>query len=416
MLKIINKFKYRLLLFGGVLGPGLITALADNDAGGVATYSLIGSKFGYTMLFLLLLVTILLAITQEIGARLAIVTGKGLGDLIRESYGIRLSVLIFALLFIANMGSTIANFAGLAAAFSLFHLPIFPSLLVFTTMIVLFIYKGNYQTNQKIFLLGGVLYLGYVVSAFLAKPDWSLALSSFIKPTGLRMSTEYIFAAMALLGTTITPWGQFFVGSFINDKKMTLDKLKYEQLEVYFGAFITNFFSFFMIVAVASTLFVNGIKIEGAAEAALAIKPFAGQFASILFGFGLLTASFMGAVIIPLSTAYAFAEFFGVEGSLDLPVTKSKTFYILFLTQIILAFLIILLPFVSLFKIVLYTQSINGILLPVIIYFLLQFANNKELMGKHVNNGFYNYFAIISGIIILLASFFVIIGGILGKI
>jgi NRAMP (natural resistance-associated macrophage protein)-like metal ion transporter len=413
---ILKIIKEKFWIFAAVLGPGLITAIADNDAGGVATYSLLGSKFGYSMLFLLLLITILLAITQEMGARLTIVTGKGLADLIRERYGVRIAMVIFILLFMANMGSTIANFAGLSAAFSLFSLPKFISLLFITIMIFVFIYKGNYHSNQRIFLLGAFLYLAYVMSAFLSKPDWNLALSSLVIPRGLSLSPEYVFGAIALLGTTVTPWGQFFVSSFINDKKLTLDKLHFEQIEVYFGAFITDFFSFFMIVAVAATLHTHHITINSAQDAALAITPFAGQFASILFGLGLLTASFMGAVIIPLSTAYAFAEFFGVEGSLDSPINKSRSFYILFFTQIIIAFIVVMLPHISLFKIVLYSQSINGVLLPLIIFFLIKFANSKNLMGKHINGRFYNYFAITSAVIIGFASIFVIVGALLGKI
>lgn len=406
--------KGRLLIIFSVFGPGIIAAIADNDAGGVATYSIAGSHFGYSMLFILFLVTILLAITQEIGARIAIVTGAGLGDLIREHYGIRISLLIFTFLFIANMGTIVANFAGITAGLSLFNVPILPFMIVFTLLIVLFIALGNYQTNQKIFLVMSFMFVAYIVSAFLAKPDWGLAIKSLIIPTNVEWSPAFIFAAMALLGTTVTPWGQFFISSFINDKKLQPKHLKLEQIEVYFGAFITDFFAFFIVVAVAATLFTNGIKISSAEEAALAIAPFAGQFASVLFGIGLLTASYMGAVIVPLTTAYAFSEFFGTEGSLDLPFARSPLFYGLFLIQIIIAFGIALIPQIELFSIVLVTQTINAILLPVVIFFLLKFANDKKLMGKYTNNLFYNAFAIVSAIVIALASVFVVIGGFLG--
>ncbi len=416
IIEFFKHFKKRLLIFLAVLGPGIITAMADNDAGGVATYSIVGAKFGYSMLFLLLLITVLLAITQEIGARIAIVTTKGLGDLIREYYGIRISLVVFLLLFIANMGSIIANFAGLTAGLSLFNLPKIPFLLLFIFFMILFVSKGNYQTNQKIFLGSAFLYIAYIFSAVLARPDWNEALKNLALPIGIKFNSEYIFTAIALLGTTITPWGQFFVHSFIIDKKITVNKLKYEQAEVFFGAFLTDFFSFFMIVAVASTLFIHNIPIHGAAEAALAIKPFAGQLAFALFAIGLINASYMGAVIISLTTAYAFSEFFGTEGSLDAPINRSKLFYGIFSIQILIAFLIILIPRVSLFKIVLYTQGLNGILLPVIIFFLIKFANDQSLMGKYTNNKFYNYFAILSSIIIVLASVFVIVSGMLGRI
>jgi NRAMP (natural resistance-associated macrophage protein)-like metal ion transporter len=408
--------KRRLLIFLVVLGPGIITAMADNDAGGVATYSIVGAKFGYSMLFLLLLITILLAITQEIGVRIAMVTAKGLGDLIREYYGIRISLFIFLLLFIANLGSTIANFAGLTAGFSLFHIPKIPFLIFFTILMILFVTKGNYRTNQRIFLGSAFLYIVYIFSAILAHPNWAEAIKNLLLPVGIQFHSDYIFTAIALLGTTITPWGQFFVHSYVIDKKLPINKLKYEQAEVFFGAFLTDFFSFFMIVAVAATLFTRGIMINNAAEAALAIKPFAGEFASALFAFGLINASYMGAVIIPLTTAYAFAEFFGVGGSLDAPLEKNKTFYFIFIFQILIAFLFVLIPQISLFNIVLYTQGLNGVLLPIVFYFLLKFANNKKIMNNYSNNKFNNVFAVVSSIVIFLASLYVIISGILGKL
>ena len=415
-MELLKKYKRRLLVFLAIAGPGMISAIADNDAGGVATYSILGSKFGYSILFLLLLITVLLAITQEIGARLSVVTGQGLGDLIRENYGIRVSIVVFTLLSITNIGTTVANFAGLKAGLSLFHVPHLPYLIGFVVLCVLFIYRGSFETNQKIFLTAGLFYFTYVLSALLSRPDWSLAAKSLLLPTNIPLSFEYLFGGLALLGTTVTPWGQFFISSFIRDKHLTIDKLKYAKIEVYFGAFVTDFFSFFMIVAVAATLFKHGIEIQSASDAALAIRPFAGEFASYLFAGGLITASFMGAVIVPLTTAYAFSEFFGYEGSLDLPFNQSRNFYILFLIQLLLAFFIVLLPGVSLFKIVLFTQSLNGVLLPVILYFLLKFANDKELMGKHTNNKFYNFFTIISIIIIVLSSILVTVGAILGKI
>lgn len=409
-----SSLRHRLLLFLAVLGPGVIAAIADNDAAGVATYSIVGAEFGYSMLFILLLTTVLLAVTQEIGARLGIVTGKGLADLIRENYGVRTACFIFGILSIANMGSIVSNFAGLMAATSIFALPKVPFLLLFVILMILFVYKGNYQINQRIFLGSTLFYIAYIFAAFFAKPHWSEAFVQLVSPFSIQWSWKYMFAAIALVGTTITPWGQFFIQSFVVDKKLTPDKLKYEQTEVYFGAFLTNFFSFFMIVAIAATLFANKIPINGPQEAALAITPFAGQFASLLFSFGLLNAGFMGATIISLSTAYAYSEFFGYEGSLDSKFARGKSFYIIFFTQIVIASLIVLIPRISLFKIVLYTQSLNGILLPVIMYFLLHLANNKSLMGQHTNTPVYNYICVISLFVISVASVVVLIGGLFG--
>lgn len=407
-----TKYKYKFLIFLSIFGPATISAIADNDAAGVATYSLAGAKFGYSILFVLLFVTVLLAITQEMGVRIATITGKGLGDLIRERYGVKVALSIFFLLLIANMGSILANFTALKAVATMFNIsaPLLISIVIVLSF--LFISKGNYKTNQRIFLLGTILYISYVISAFKAKPDWNESFFNLFIPTNIKLSKEFIFASIAVLGTTITPWGQFFINSFIVDKKIQPEKLKYSQFETYFGAFLTNFFSFFMIVATASTLFIHKINLSSGEQAALAIKPFAGELASFLFGFGLLNAAIMGIIIISLTTSYAFSEFFGFVGSLDAPYDRGKIFYGLFLFQLVVAGLIVILPFISLFKIVLYTQSINALLLPVIFFFLLKITNNKDLMGRYVNNKWNNYFIIVSSVIIIFASFFVFVSSI----
>lgn len=405
----LSSLKKRLLLFLLVFGPATITAISDNDAAGVATYSLAGAQFGYSMLFVLFYVTLLLGITQEMGIRIAIVTGKGLGDIIREKYGIVVSMVVFLALSLANMGSIVANFAALKTTTAMFHIPTVPFMVLIIVFSFLFVSKGNYITNQRLFLLGMVLYFAYVISAVKGSPDWEKAFVSVFVPTDLKLSGDFIFSAIAVLGTTITPWGQFFVQSYLLDKKISLEKLKYVQFETFFGAFLTNFFSFFMIVATAATLFAHKIPLTSGEEAALAIRPFAGELAGILFGVGLLNAAIMGIIIISLTTAYAFSEFFGLVGSLDVPFVKGKPFYIIFITQLIIACLIALIPSVNLFKIVLVTQSVNGILLPVIFYFLLNITNDKELMGRYTNKKWYNYFAIISSALIIIASLFTMV-------
>jgi len=399
----------RLIIFFAVFGPVTITAMADNDGAGVATYSLAGAKFGYSILFVLLIVTILLAITQEMGARIAIVTGKGLGDLIRERYGVLISLIVFFGLAIANIGTIVANFAAIKVTTVLFNLPVIPIILFVVLIAFVFVTRGSYRSNQRIFLVASLFFFCYVISAIKARPDWGLALKSLVTPTNIKFDRNFILAVIAVLGTTITPWGQFFVHSFIIDKKLPIDKLRYVQIETFFGAFLTNFFSFFMIVATAATLFVNRITLLNGEQAALAIKPFAGELASVLFGLGMLNAGFMGIVVVSLSTAYAFSEFFGNEGSLDSPFEKGKIFYGLFLAQLIIAAMIVLLPSISLFKLVFFTQTLNGALLPFMFFFLLKITNNKELMGKHINNRWYNYFAIVSSIVIIFSSVFLII-------
>ena len=411
---VLFSFKTRLLIFFSIFGPATITAMADNDAAGVATYSLVGAKFGYSMLFILLIITFLLAITQEMGVRIAIVTGKGLGDIIRERYGVTMSVFVFVGLFIANTGTVIANLSAIKITAGMFNIHSTFFLICIITIATIFIIKGNYKTNQNIFLLSGFFYLTYIVSAFKARPDWNLAISSVFIPQNMHFSKEFIFAAIAVLGTTITPWGQFFVHSYVLDKKIKIDDLKYTQIETYFGAFLTDFFSFFMIVATASTLYAHKISLVSGEQAALAIKPFAGELASVLFGFGILNAGFMGLVVVSLTTAYAFSEFFGVEGSLDKSFGKSKTFYIIFIMQLLIAALIVNIPSVSLFRIVFFTQSLNGILLPAMFFFLLTASNNKDMMGKYINSKWYNYIAIISSIVIIIAAMFTVISNVLG--
>lgn len=403
MIGFISKNIRKLLLFLAVLGPGIITAFADNDAAGVATYSVAASKFGYSMLTILIPITIVLAITQEIGARLAIITGKGLGDLIRERFGIRVSIFIFILAFFVNLIVIIQDISGVRAALSLFKLNYQFFLPFIFAFLFLFIIKSSYKIIERFFLLLIFFYGTYFFSAILAKPDWGLAIKSLFIPQG-KISFEYLYTSIAVLGTTVTLWGQFFINSSIKDKKITAPKLKYEQFEVYIGAFLTDLFTLFMMVAVIATLFKNGIVIHGAAEAALAIKPFAGELAGILFGYGLLIAGIIGCLIVPLSTAYAFAEFFGYEGSLDTDFKKSRLFYSLFLFQIILGVIIVMFPQVSLFKITLIANFMNGLILPVLFYFLYRFANDKELLGQHTNSKLQNILLVGSAVAITIGG------------
>lgn len=285
-MKLLTTVKLRLLLILAVVGPGLITAFADNDAGGVATYSVSAAKFGYSMLLIILPMTVVLMITQEIGSRIAVVTGKGLGDLIREYFGIKVSLLIFTLLFFVNFGVIIQDVGGLKDGLGLFHLNVFLFLPLILAFLLLFITKASYTKVEKFFLFLIFFYLAYFASAILAKPDWGLVAKSLVIPHG-KLSFGYLYTAIAVLGTTITAWGQFFINSYVKDKKLTIDKLKYNQLEIYVGAFLTDLFSLFMMVAVIATIFVHHVTIEGAVDAALAIKPFAGELAGVLFGSGL---------------------------------------------------------------------------------------------------------------------------------
>jgi len=397
----------KLLVLLAVFGPATITAMADNDAGGVATYSVAGAKLGYPILFILPVITLLLAVTQEMGMRLTIITRRGLADLIRERYGVRASVLMFGALLIANLGTLVTELSAVKTTSGMLGVPAVPAVIVIVIVAFVLITRGNYKMTQSIMLLACVFFLVYIFSAVRAQPDWNLALTNLAYPHGVKFDSaymgQYLIIGMGVLGTTITPWGQFFISSFAYDKKIEKGKVGLSQIETYWGAFLTDFFSFFMIVATAATLFVNGINLTSGEQAAMAIEPFAGKIAAQLFAFGILNAGFMGLVVVSLSTAYAFAEFFGLSGSLNDSFKESKTFYILYIAQLVVATAGVLILNVSLFQVALVTQIINAVALPLVFYYLIKLASDRELMGEFVNNKFQKYFAILSSVVILIA-------------
>ncbi len=396
-------WKRRLLIFLAVIGPGIITAVADNDAGGVATYTVAAAMFGVASQLLIIPTTLLLGITQDIGARIAVIARKGLGDLIREHYGIKVSMLIFLIYYIVNQGVVLQNISGLKASYQLFNLP-WKFLLILTCFfLILFVVNFNYKKIQKIFLLLTFFYASYVIVAVLIRPDWPSVIKETFLPQKIKPNLGYWFTLIAVLGTTVTAWGQFFVASYVNDKKLSVDQLKYEKVEIYLGAFITNFFSFMIAVSVAGTLFASHIVVNDAQTAALALKPLAGDLTFILFASGLFGASLLGLTIIPLATAYVFSELFGYEGSLDTDFKRGKLFYAFFSIQILIALVIALFPQVNLFQLTLYVDFLNGAMLPVIFYFLIKFAENKEIMGYHVLNKFEKIFLRAAAVVITLA-------------
>jgi Mn2+/Fe2+ NRAMP family transporter len=408
-----SKLGKKFIIFLSVFGPATITAMADNDASGVATYAVAGAKLGYPILFLLVFVTILLAVTQEMGIRLTVVTGKGLADQIRERFGVRASVLMFAALLVANMGILIVDATAVKLTAEIFHLPSVPIVILVVVISYLLIVKGNYKLTQSFMLVASLFFLVYIFSAVKAKPDWGAALSNLLFPHGVQLTNQYIrdylIVGMGVLGTTVTNWGQFFISSFSHDKKIEKGKVGFSQLETYWGAFLTDFFSFFMIVATAAALFINHIPLVSGEDAAMAIRPVAGALAGELFGIGILNAGFMGLVVVSLSTAYAFAEFFGVPGSLDDSFKDSKTFYYLYLLQLIIAGGVALFPQVSLFKIIIATQVISAFTLPPIFYYLINLTSDKEVMGDYSNNAFQKYFSIACTVVIGIASLFTLV-------
>jgi len=411
MRKFLDKLKWRLLVFLSVLGPGIVTAVADNDAGRVATYTVAASMYGMASQFLVIPETLILAVTQEISARIAMVTKKGLGDLIRERYGVGLSLLIFVLYFITNQGVVIQNVSGLKVAFQLFNVNWQLFLILTCLLLIFFVIFFDYKKLQRLFLIMIIFYLSYIFSAILAKPNWvEAARESFIWSTKVNVfDLTFWFSRIAVLGTTITAWGQFFVHSYIFDKKLDVRHLKYERLEIFIGAFLTSFFSWMMAVAVTYTLFVHGIKVTDGYTAALAIKPFAGEVAFLFFAIGLFGASILGLTIVPLATAYVFSEIFGYKGILDASFSKGKLFYGFFIIQILIGLILALFPQTSLFKLTLYVDFLNGAMLPVIFYFLVKFSEDKEIMGKYVISGFYRFLvrgsAVVISILVILTFF-----------
>jgi Mn2+/Fe2+ NRAMP family transporter len=397
-----------ILIFFSIFGPATITALADDDASGVATYSIAGAKLGYPILFLLPYITILLAVTQEMGIRLSVVTRKGLGDLIRERWGVRISLIVFGGLVVANLGTLITEMAAIKTVSHMLGIPSIPMIIGIILVTVLFVTRGKYKHTQIIMLFACLFFLVYIFAAFKAKPDWGMAITNMIWPHGVEFTPDYwksyLIIGMGVLGTTITPWGQFFISSFAFDKKIEPAKVKFSQFETYWGAFLTNFFEFFMIVATAATLYYNNVSLTSGEQAAVAIKPFAGELAGTLFAVGILNAGFMGLVIVSLSTAYAFSEFFGTSGSLDYDFKTSKAFYMIFISQLIIAGLIALLPSINLFTLAVTTQAINAMVLPLVFYFLLKLTNDTKLMKGQQNKRLQQNFTIICTVIILVAS------------
>lgn len=385
MSKIKSKKIKKLFMILSIIGPGLITVNAGNDAGGVTTYAVVGASFGYSMLFGLLIITISLAVIQEMNARMAVVTGKGLADLIREEFGVKLTFFAMLILFIANFGVCAGDFAGIAASLELFGISKYISLPVVSIIIYLVVMKGNYSSTEKVFLSFTVIFFTYIITCFILKPDWPYIIKQCFVPQ-INFSKAYFITFVGMIGTTITPYMQFYLQSTIVDKGIGIEDYKYEKLDVYLGVVWGNLVSFFIIVCCAAALYKAGITINSAKDAALALKPLAGNYASVLFGIGLFGASTLGASIIPLSTTYAICEAFGFERGIDNSFIEAPAFFGIFLSMIILSLIVVLLPNISLVKIMLFTQQVAGILCPVILIFMVVLTNKKRVMGKYINN------------------------------
>lgn len=374
-----------ILIFLSILGPGIITGSVDNDAGGITAYSIAGANYGYKLLWTLVPAFIVLLVVQEMNARMGIVTGKGLADLIRENFGIKITFYIFLGLIIADIGNTATEFAGVAGSMQIFSVSKYISVPIAAVCVWLLVVKGTYKSTEKIFLVFSLILLSYIVSALLSHPDWNQVAKSFIKPT-VEINTDYLSTVIAIIGTTIAPWMQFYMQSSVIEKGIKIEEYKYELLDVIVGSLITVVVAFFIIVACAATLNKNGIKINEAKDAALALKPLAGVFASQIFAFGLFIASIFSAAILPLATAFYICEAFGFQAGVDNKIDEAPEFYTLFTAIIVIGVIIILIPGAPLIKITMGTQVINGILLPVVLICMMIMVNKKDIMDEYVNS------------------------------
>ncbi|MCX7924063.1 MAG: Nramp family divalent metal transporter [Clostridia bacterium] len=404
---------HSLFLMFSIIGPGLITVNAGNDAGGIATYASVGASYGYRMLWGLLLITFSLAVIQEMNARMAVVTGKGLSDLIREKFGVKMTFFAMSVLFIANFGVVLGDFAGIAASMELFGISKYISVPVVAVTIWLVLTKGSYSKVEKIFLLFTFVFFGYIISAFMAKPSWPEVFKSMATPS-LELSTGFLLTFIGMIGTTITPYMQFYLQSSIVDKKLSIKDYKYEKVDVYLGAFWGNAVSFFIIVCTAATLYKAGIAITSAQQAAVSLKPIAGQYAFLLFGLGLFGASVLAAAIIPLSTSYAICEAFGWERGVDHEYKEAPAFFGIYTIIIFLGSALILIPGISLMKIILATQQLAGILSPVILIFMIKLVNDKRILGEYVNTRTQNIVSWTTVIFIVTLSIILFISPLFG--
>ena len=380
----VRSLRTRLLLLLAVIGPGIITANVDNDAGGITTYSVAGAHYGYSLLWILPLVALALILVQEMSARLGIATGKGLADLIRESLGVRITTLVIGIVLVANLANTVSEFAGVAASMEIFGISKYLSVPLVAVGVWLLVVLGNYKAVERIFLVASAVYLAYVASGILANPPWAEVAQALVTPS-FHLEAGYITIFVTAIGTTIAPWMQFYQQASIVDKGLQPSDYAYERLDVIVGSLFAVFVAGFIIIACAATLFAHGVRIETAKDAALALGPLAGRYASTLFALGLLNASVFSAAILPLSTAYVVCEAFGWEKGVNRTMREAPVFFAVYTALIVLGAGIILLPIRSLVQAMLASQTLNGVLLPFVLIVMLRLINDRRVMGTFVN-------------------------------
>ena len=396
----LKRFRYQIAIFLSVIGPGLITANVDNDSGGILTYSQAGARWGYLPLWTLIPITILLIVTQEMCSRMGAVTGKGLSDLIREEFGLRTTFSIMTALVVANYLNVIAEFAGIASSLQLFHVSPYISVPISAAAVWLLVVRGSYKIVERVFLVACLIYVTYIISGILIKPDWKEAAVYSVKPI-LIFDTAYIYTLIGMVGTSMAPWMQFYLQAAVVEKGITAKEYAQSRLEVIVGCILTDVVAFFIIVACAGAIWAHGPKdIQTGADAALGLKPF-GQYAYLLFSAGLFNASFFAAGVLPLSTAYTVCEGLGFESGVDKQFGEAKIFYWLFTLLIVFGAGVILLPNFPLVQMILFSQVINGVLLPFVLIYMILLINRKGLMREWTNSRFYNAVAWASVVIMI---------------
>ncbi|PYX77806.1 MAG: Mn transporter [Acidobacteria bacterium] len=395
-MRFLRRWKIRILLFLAVVGPGFITANVDNDANGIWTYSSAGAQFGYVLLWTIIPTVVALIVIQEMSARMGAVTGKGLSDLIREEFGFRITFFMMIGLILTNFGNIVGEFAGIAGSLELFGLSKYITVPICTVIVWLIVVKGQYKSVEKIFLVASFFYITYLLAGFLARPDWIESLLATVTPpkaVQLRHS-NYLYMVIALIGTTIAPWMQFYLQSSIVEKGVTRRQYRTSKLDVISGCVFAVIVAWFIVVACAATLYVHGHHdVRDAADAAQALRPLAGDYAYILFAMGLFNASLFAASILPLSTAYTVCEGLGFESGVGKKFGEAPVFYWLYTILIVAGGGVILYPNLPLVRISILSQVINGIVLPFVLIFMLLLINKKELMSSYVNSRAYNVVA-----------------------
>jgi len=404
----------RLVVLGAIVGPGIITANLDNDAGGITTYSLAGAIYGYRLLWTVIPVALALFVVQEMSSRLGVVTGKGLADLMREQFGVKAIFYLMVALLLTNWGNTMAEFAGLAAALEIIHVPRLVSVPIGAVFVWWLVTWGTYRAVEKVFLMASAFYVAYVISGIMAKPDWGNVLVSTVTPS-FDMNLPFVVMVVGIVGTTIAPWMQFYQQAAVVEKGISTRNLREARLDVAIGSLMAVLVVWFILIACGATLHKAGIPIRNAADAAHALVPLAGRYAALLFGFGLFNASLFAAAILPLSTAYSVCEGMGWERGIDKKLQEAPWFYGIYTALIALGAGAILIPGVPLLKVLYLSQVANGILLPAVLLFMLILANRRDIMGEHVNSKTFNVVAWVLVGSLIVMTLFLTVATLLGR-